>query len=207
MGRAVGADEPGAVEGEAHGQVLDRHVMHDLVVAALQEGRIDGAEGLVPFRREAGGEGHRMLLGDADIEGAPGESLLEQVEAGARRHGGGDGDDPVVVFGLLDQGLAEHLGIGRRVGLGLDLGAGHHVEFVDAVIFVRGGLGGGVALALLGHDMDQHRPADIGVPHVLQDREQMVEVMAVDRADVIEAKLLEQGAAGDIVAGDARPRG
>jgi hypothetical protein len=77
MGRAVGADEAGAVDGEAHRQLLDRHVMHDLVVAALQEGRIDRAERLVAFRRQAGREGHRMLLGDADIEGAGREGLAK----------------------------------------------------------------------------------------------------------------------------------
>ena len=84
MGRAVGADEAGAVEGEAHGQVLDRHVVHDLVVGALQEGRIDGAERLVALRRHAGGEGHRVLLGDADVEGAGGKFLAEEVDARCR---------------------------------------------------------------------------------------------------------------------------
>ena len=70
MGRAVGADQSGAVDCEAHRQALDRHVVHDLVVAALQERRIDRAERLVAFGRKTGGERHRMLLGDADVEGA-----------------------------------------------------------------------------------------------------------------------------------------
>ena len=78
MGRAVGADEAGAVDGEAHRQALDRHVVDDLVVAALQEGRIDRAERLVAFGGEAGGEGHRVLLGDADVEGAVGEGLVRR---------------------------------------------------------------------------------------------------------------------------------
>ena len=81
---AVGADQAGAVDGEAHRQALDRHVVHDLVVAALQEGRIDRAERLVAFGGEAGGERHRMLLGDADIEGAVGEGLAEQIDARCR---------------------------------------------------------------------------------------------------------------------------
>ena len=53
MGRAVGADQPGAVDREAHRQVLDRDVVHDLVVGALQEGRIDRAERLVALGRQA----------------------------------------------------------------------------------------------------------------------------------------------------------
>ena len=108
VGRAVGADQAGAVDGEAHRQALDRHVVHDLVVAALQEGRIDRRERLHAVGGQAGGEGHRVLLGDADVEGAVGEALAEQVEAGAGRHGRGDGDDLVVLLGLLDQLAGEH---------------------------------------------------------------------------------------------------
>ena len=93
MGRAVGADQPGAVHGEAHRQVLQRHVVHHLVVGALQEGRVDRAERLHALGRHAGGEGDGVLLGDADVEGALREALGEGVEAGAGRHGGGDGDD------------------------------------------------------------------------------------------------------------------
>ena len=43
--------------------------------------------------------------------------------------------------------------------------------------------------------MDEDRPF-LRVAHVLQDRQEMVEIMAVDRPDVIEAELLEQRAAG-----------
>ena len=57
MGRTVGADQPGAIEREAHRQPLDRDVVHDLVVGALQEGRVDRRERLVAFGRKAGREG------------------------------------------------------------------------------------------------------------------------------------------------------
>ncbi len=36
--RTIGADQPRAVHREPHRQVLDRDVMHQLVVGALQEG-------------------------------------------------------------------------------------------------------------------------------------------------------------------------
>ena len=119
MGRAVGADEPGPVDREAHRQVLDRDVVHDLIVGALQEGRVDRAERLEALGGETRGEGDRMLLGDADVEGAVGIGVAEQVDAGARRHRGGDGDDLLVARGLGDQRIAEHAGIGGRVALGL----------------------------------------------------------------------------------------
>src|SRR3546814_6305019 len=48
------------------------------------------------------------------VETAVREAPGEQVEPGARRHRGRDGDDLVVMFGLGDQALGEHLGIARR---------------------------------------------------------------------------------------------
>ena len=90
VGRPVRADEPGPVEGEADRQLLDRDVVHDLVVGALEEGRIDRAERLVALGREAGRERHRVLLGDSHVEGARRELLAEQVDARARRHRGRD---------------------------------------------------------------------------------------------------------------------
>ena len=59
------------------------------------------------------------------------------------------------------------------------------------MIFVVRRLGGRVALALLGDDMHQHRPA-ARVAHVLQDRQQVVEIVAVDRADIVEAEFLDK---------------
>ena len=49
--------------------------------------------------------------------------------------------------------------------------------------------------------MNQDRAGFLGFAHVAQHRQQMVEVVAVDRADVVEAHFLEQGAAGQDAAG------
>ena len=67
------------------------------------------ANGLIAFGGKPGGEGHGVLLGDADIEAALGEHLGEAVEPRARRHRRGDGDDLVVGARLLDQRLANTL--------------------------------------------------------------------------------------------------
>ena len=68
MGGAVAADEAGAVEREHHRQVLQRDVVDQLVVAALQEGRVDRHHRLQALAGQAGGEGDRVLLGDRDVE-------------------------------------------------------------------------------------------------------------------------------------------
>ena len=62
--------------------------------------------------------------------------LLEQIDASAGRHRGGDRDDAVVLPGFADQAFAEHLLVGRRLGVRLVLLARENVEFGNAVILV-----------------------------------------------------------------------
>ncbi len=135
-----------------------------------------------------------MLFGDPDVEGAIRESLVENVDAGARWHRRRDTDDLLVLFGFLDEALAEHVLIGGCIRLGLGLGTGGDVELDHGVVLVGGGFGGAVTLALLRHDVDEDR-AFLHVAHVLQNRQQMVEIVAVDRTDIVEAEFLEQRAA------------
>jgi hypothetical protein len=68
------------------------------------------------------------------------------------------------------------------------------------VIFVARGLGRAIALALLGDDVDQHRPF-VGVADILEDLDEALDVVAVDGPDIIEAQFLEQSAAGPEAAG------
>ena len=137
-----------------------------------------------------------MLFGNADIEGAVGERLAEDIDAGTARHRRRDGDDLVVLARFLDQALAEHRRIGRRVGFCLGLRSGGDVELGDGVILVVGRFGGRVALALLRDNMNQDRSGR-RIAHVGQHRQQVVEVVAVDRPDIEEAEFFEQRAAGD----------
>ena len=127
---------PGAVDGEAHRQVLDRDVVDHLVVGALQEGRIDRAERAHALGGQPGGESHRVLLGDADVEGALGMPLGELVEAGAAGHRRGDRDDARVAVGRSASGLGEHVRYSWRPGRRLGLLAGDDVELLHAVVLV-----------------------------------------------------------------------
>ena len=68
--------------------------------------------------------------------------------------------------------------------------AGFDVEGRDAVEGVRMILGGGVALALLGHHMDQQRLVVVLRPK--QHPGQLLDVVAVHRANVLEAQGVEE---------------
>ncbi len=98
--------------------------------------------------------------------------------------------------GFFDQAGAENLGIARRICRWFRLLAGYDVELVDAVIFVGGGFGWRITLAFLRDHVDQHR-AFLRITHIFQDRQQMIQIMSVDGADVIEAQLFKQRAASE----------
>ena len=126
-----------------------------------------------------------MLFGDADIERAVRVRLGELVDARTRRHGGGYGADLGIAVGQFGQRFAEHVLIGWRTAAGaLVLFAGDDIELGDAVIFVGGIFGKAVTLAFLRHHVDENR-AFLGIAHVFQHGNEMVEIVAVDRADIV----------------------
>jgi len=76
VGRAIGADETCPSMAKRTG-ISESPRLNDLIIAALEESRINSAEGLVTFGREAGREGDRMLFRDPHVESALWEALLE----------------------------------------------------------------------------------------------------------------------------------
>ena len=115
MGRAVVADQPGAVHREGDVELLQADVVDDLVVGALEEGRVDRADRLRALDRKPRGQQHRVLLGDADVVVLVGDLLGELRQAGPPRHRRGDPDHAAVAPGLLDERVGEHLRVLRRV--------------------------------------------------------------------------------------------
>ena len=81
MGGAIAADETGAIDREHDRQVLQRDIVHELVVGALQEGRVDRDHRLQALAGETCGESDGMLFGDRDIEIAFREAPRELDEA------------------------------------------------------------------------------------------------------------------------------
>ena len=199
MGRAVGADQPAAVDRQHHRQVLHRDVVDQLVVGALQEGRVDRHHRLHAFAGEARGEGHRVLLGDADIEIALRKFLRETHHAGAFAHRRGDADQALVLRRHVAQPVAEHLRVGRFGDLPFGIvqdrfgdNALSAIELAHAVIQQTILFGQRVALALLRDDVQELRAAQFA--DIAQRIQQHIQIVAVDRADVVEAEFLEQGA-------------
>ena len=192
MGGAIGPNDASPVQHEGDGQVLDAHVVDQLVVGALQEGAVDRHHGPESFAGHAGGHGDGVLFGDAHVKVLIGEGLLEQIQARAGGHGGGDAHHAGIVFADLHQRLAKHLAPAGRLGLagGVGLARGQ-VEGALGVVADLVGLGVGIALALGGGHVHQNR-AFVAVG-CLKGAHHGSDVMAVDRAHVGEAQLFKNG--------------
>ncbi len=135
-----------------------------------------------------------MLFGDADVEIAFGEVLRKTHQPRTFAHRRGDADQSFIGGGHVAQPVAEHLGIGG-LAAAFFAHARRRVEARHAVIQAGIGFGRLVALALAGDDMQKLRAAQL--LDIAQGFQQHVEVVTIDRADVVEAEFLEQRAGRD----------
>ena len=136
--------------------------------------------------RHAGGEYHRVLLGDADVEKALGMARAEEIEARTVGHGCGDGDDAFVLCGEIGEGVGEDFGIG---GGAVGCLAGFRIVGAEAVEFLLPFESGLKAASLLREHVQQDR-----VIERLEEFEGLNEqrnVVAVDGAEVLQAKFLK----------------
>ncbi len=195
MGGAVGAHQTRTVQSKHHGQVLQSHVVDQLVIGALQEGGINRHHGLQTLAGQARSKGHGVLFGDAHVEIAFGKTPLELDHARALAHGRGDAHQARVGLRHVAQPMTKHLsegGFGRRAGLDQ---ADRGVELARAVVSHGVGLSKLVALAFFRDHMQELRARALveQLDDVFQRGDERVQVVAIDRADVIETKFLEQG--------------
>ena len=107
MRLAVLAHNARAVHGENKVNVLQSGVMQNLIVPALQEGRVNGADGKLPRRSQTRGERHRVLLRNADVEKAVGELRREAGKARPELHCRRDRADAAILLGELAEAGAE----------------------------------------------------------------------------------------------------
>ena len=172
-------------------QTAKTHIMNHLVIGTLQKGGVDRNDRKHPLLGKAARHRHGVLLGDADVEASGREAVEEGAQTRALDHCRRDRADARLLSRQLAERAAEGLGEGRRMRLGHR--AGLRVKAADAVEDVGVGLGRDIALALLRNDVQQHRAGALlrQAQHVFQ----LPDVVAIDRAVIDEAHLLEKGRA------------
>ena len=193
VGGSIGADDAGPIEDEGDRQLLDAHIVDELVVGPLQESAVNRHHRPQPLTSHAGGHRYGVLFGDADIEVLIRQSLLQQIQTRACRHGRRDAYHPRIVLADLHQGLAKNLAVASRLRFGGGVGlARGQVEGGLGVVahLVRFGIG--ITLALGGGHMHQHRP--IHPVGGLEGAHHLGDVVAIDRAHVGEAQFFKHRA-------------
>ena len=195
VGWTVVAGEARAVHAESDIEVLESDVVDNHIVGPLHKGAVDGKKWLHAARSHAAREEGGVFLGDPDIVASVGMPFGEMDEAGAGWHGCGDGHDPVIRVREVGEVFAKELRVGRRVRwFGL---AGVEVKFAKAVELVRLFKRGSVAFPLLREDVE-----DDGLVLCLEELEgfcKQGDIVAIHRAVVADAEVLEDDARGDEV--------
>src|SRR5258705_3273430 len=107
MRGTVFTNKTGAVKTEDHRQLLDGHVMDDLVVGTLHKGRINIAEDPHALGSHAGRQGDGMLLAYAHIKSTSWHLLHHEFQGGAAGHGRSDPEYFRIHLCQLDEGEAE----------------------------------------------------------------------------------------------------
>ncbi len=131
-----------------------------------------------------------MLLGDSHVEVSLGKFFGKAHQARTLTHRRRDADETRIEQCHVAQPFAEHLRISRLAPARL-LDPFRGIELARTVVEHRVGLRELVPLPLLGDHVQELRAFQR--LDVLQRRNQRVEIVAVDRADVVESEFLEQG--------------
>ena len=191
MGCAIGAYQAGTVQRKYHWQVLNRHIVNQLVVGTLQKSRVDCYNGFKPLAGQARRKSDRVLLGNADIKITRWETLLKLHHAGALAHGRRDTDQPRIVRRHVTQPLAENLGKGLLGRDGGFLQADGRVKLAGAMVGHRVGLGQFIALSFFSDHMQKLRALE--VLDIFQRGDQRFQIVPVNRTNVVKTKFLKQG--------------
>jgi hypothetical protein len=162
--------------------------VHNRIECALQECGVDGAYRAVALGSHAGGKYHRMLFSDTHIEITLGKMRPEQIKPGAVGHGRRNGHDAVILACQIHKRIGKGLCVGWHAGrFGLPCLRIIRPQTVELLLTVQRWL---VAASLLGKNVKDYRP--VFSLEELEGLNQQGQVVAVDGAVVLQAKLLEE---------------
>ena len=193
MGLTVRRNKTRTVDGKNDVFLEQIHIMDDLIVRTLQEGRVDADHRQHPLTGQTCRKGDGVLLCHADIKETIPMAVVKELQAGAVLHGSSDGADLLVGGSFFVQDIAKHRGEGLlgshfRVGKPLQI---ELIELGNTVIVARVVFGRLIALALGGDNVQKMRAGLVA--DVAQCALQFRLVVAIHRAIVIKAHILEHG--------------
>mmetsp|Transcript_4392 Transcript_4392/g.7838 ORF Transcript_4392/g.7838 Transcript_4392/m.7838 type:complete len:263 (-) Transcript_4392:729-1517(-) len=134
-----------------------------------------------------------MLLCNTHIVDSVREALFETSQTSTTRHGCMYGNDAGIAIGFGNERVSEIVRVTHGFHFRLHLLSGFRVKANDTMHFVRGSFSGNVTSAFFREDVDEHGPLGVGQTDVIKNCDEVVNVMAVHRSDVVQTELLEEG--------------
>ena len=136
-------------------QMQHRYVLHDHIIGALQERRIQCHNRHHALLGQSAGHGDCVFLRNTYIKGTLWIRLFKFQQTGSAGHCCGNGADPVIFLRKRKHCLSEAVGEGSTA---LAEGfAGGWIKFADTVELGGILLGKGVSLSFFGQNMDENR--------------------------------------------------
>ena len=160
MGLSVASYQACPVYCKHDRKILKCHIMDQLVIGPLKEGRIYRKHRLHPSCRKACREGHPVLFGDSHVKKPVRVHLPESGKPRPVCHGCGNGYNIRIPSRLIAQDFAEYIRISILVFWRFQF-ACLHLERTYAVEFIRLKFRRLIAFSLFCHHMQQHRTIDL----------------------------------------------
>ena len=168
--------------------------MNQLIISALQERRINRDHRLHAGRRESCRKGQRVLFGDSDIEIALGMLLRKTHHPGTFAHGRRNRHQLWLPGSHVAQPVAENLAVTRLARRFGNDAIGRR-KLANTVVQNRVFFRRQITFPLSGHHVQELWAIELA--QVRQRRHQNIEIMPVDRPDVVETEFFEQCAGHD----------
>ena len=144
-----------SIQRKHHGQFLQSHIMHYLIIGPLQKGGINRANGSHALSCHSRCKNHRVLLRYTHVKEPFGKALSKSRKPRSIGHGSGDSYDPLIFLCNSHKSAAESLGprkSSRSNGF-----SGSHLKRPNPVKASGILLGGLVSLTLLGKNVNENR--------------------------------------------------
>ena len=191
MSRTILPYQPSPVQAEGHRQILQAHIMQQLVIGTLGKGGIESHHWMLAISGQSCRQSHSMFLGYAHIQEPAGIFILEGAETCAGRHSCCDGYQFRPFLCQFQQSFAEYRcirrcspGFFRRFSRG-QVKFSHPVELAG-IVFSRS-----VPLSL--HGMHMNQQGTIHLPHLVEHILKQADVMSIQRPQITEAHFLKEG--------------
>ena len=192
VGRTVRAHQSGPIQAEHHRKVLQAHIVEHLVIGPLGKGGINSCHRPFSRRGYSSCQGDSMLFSNPHVKKALRVPLTEGLESRTSGHGCRNSQDIRILRRQLQHGIAEYLGIGRRLGALRLLFSRQGIEGAHAMESFRFDFRRQISLAFLGAHMDQHRSIQLG--HLGKYLLHEADIVSVDGPHIGEAHLIKEPA-------------